>query len=68
MDGGIDWFTLAITVPIVPAVAIISALLWLRTVRPKPDEAEVALDNTSGWHVAGESDRSSASTERSGQP
>ena len=48
MDGGIDWFMLAITVPLVPAMAIIGALFWLRAGRPKPDEvAGGDLDNAS---------------------
>jgi len=44
VDGGIDWFMLAITVPLVPAVAVIGALFWLRAGRPKPDEVAGALD------------------------
>jgi hypothetical protein len=38
MGGGIDWLMLAITVPLVPTLAIVGALFWMRTVRPKPDD------------------------------
>jgi hypothetical protein len=38
MDSGIDWLMLAITVPLVPMLAIVGALFWMRSFRPKPDD------------------------------
>jgi hypothetical protein len=39
MDGPVDWLVLAITVPIVPMLGIIGAVIWLRVGRARTEDA-----------------------------
>jgi hypothetical protein len=56
MDGGIDWLMLAITVPLVPAMAIAGALFLLRTTRPKVDDSGVTTDDPAALYLPADSE------------
>lgn len=64
MGGSIDWFLFAVTVPLVPMVAIIGALFWLRTARTKPDDA---IDDPPGIYLAAQPEQSGVDIDPSEQ-